>query len=910
LKHKSLTATMVVLAVGIAFSVRGDSTALSISNGTVSVTGPSSTTLSFPISRGGDISYDAFVQYQSLDGSAVAGVDYTAASGSIVIPAGATSATIPVTVAGSNSNHPDKTFQMQLLGGGGAARTFTPSFAIQQTFGTGAGPQSVTEVDINGDGKPDLIVANSQDGTVSVLLNTTAPGAITPSFAAQQTFATGGEPVSVTVADVNGDGKPDLIVGNAGSTTVSVLLNTTAPGATTPSFSAQTIFAVGSSPSSVAAADINGDGKPDLIATNQNDNTVSVLLNTTAPGATTPSFAPQQAFAVGSFPNSIAAADVNGDGRPDLIVANYLDSTVSVLLNTTAPGATTPSFATQQTFATGSLPFSVTATDVNGDGRPDVIVANQNDNTVSVLLNTTAPGATTPSFATQQTFATGFVPLSVTATDVNGDGKPDLIVANGVDDTESVLLNTTAPGATIPSFATQHTFATGFGPFSVTATDVNGDGRPDVIVANFSDNTVSVLLNATPAPTTTFDGNSFATQQKFATGDGPFSVTTADVNGDGKPDLIVAIGGDNTVSVMLNTTAPGAITPSFATQQTFATGGGPFSVTTADLNGDGRPDLIVANEGDVHVSVLLNTTAPGAITPSFASQKTFATGRDPGSVTALDVNGDGRPDLIVANGPDNTVSVLLNTTAPGATTPSFATQQTFATGFNPSSVTAADINGDGRPDLIVANSQDTVVSVLLNTTAPGAGTASFATKQPFVTGNEPSSVTVADVNGDGLSDLIVAHNGAADNVAVLLNTTTPGATIPSFASQKTFATGTSPGSGSIVPGSVTTLDVNGDGRPDLIVADFGDNTLSVLLNTTAPGAATPSFATQQVFATGFFPTSVTAADLNGDGRPDLIVSSEDNTVSVLLNRLYSATISGSPATGTIHYRMPTLTPGP
>ncbi len=78
-----------------------------------------------------------------------------------------------------------------------------------------------------------------------------------------------------------------------------------------------------------------------------------------------------------------------------------------MLLNTTAPGATTPSFATQQTFATGSAPRSVTATDVNGDGKPDLIVANFGDNTVSVLLNTTAPGATTPSFATQQTFATG-----------------------------------------------------------------------------------------------------------------------------------------------------------------------------------------------------------------------------------------------------------------------------------------------------------------------------------------------------------------------------------------------------------------------------------------------------------------------------------------------------------------------
>ncbi len=285
----------------------------------------------------------------------------------------------------------------------------------------------------------------------------------------------------------------------------------------------------------------------------------------------------------------------------------------------------------------------MTAADVNGDGKPDLIVANFGDNTVSVLLNTTAPGATTSSFATQQTFAAGNDPISVTAADVNGDGKPDLIVANEAG-AVSVLLNTTAPGAATPSFATRQTFAVGGEPVSVTAADVNGDGKPDLIVAN-EVGAVSVLLNTTPAPTTTFDANSFATQQTFATGSEPFSVTAADVNGDGQPDLIVANYNSNTVAVLLNTTAPGAATPSFATQQTFATGGEPISVTAADINGDGKPDLIVANYGSNGagntVSVLLNTTAPGATTPSFASQQTFTTGSSPISVTVADVNGDG-----------------------------------------------------------------------------------------------------------------------------------------------------------------------------------------------------------------------------------------------------------------------------
>jgi len=709
----STRAPLLALGLCISAAALADPTTITIADGS-QYAGNTPRPLIFPLARSGDLGYDVALSFHTIDGSAFAGTDYTAALGTLIVPAGSASASLPVTIAQYYGSSSDLTFQLNLDAATGIGPA--PSFAAQQSFATGVDPSSVAEADVNNDGKPDVIVVNFFDNTVSVLLNTTPPGAGTPSYADQQTFPAGAYPNSVTTADVNGDGKSDLIVAGGGNA-VSVLLDTTAPGATTPSFAAQQTFATGSTANpatSVIATDVNGDGKPDLIVAN--DSGVSVLLNTTAPGATTANFAAQQTFATGYSPQGVTAADVNGDGKPDLIVANYFGD-VSVLLNITAPGAPAPSFSAQQTFPAGPPGNGgfVVASDLNGDGKPDLIVTHPSDSTLSVLLNTTTPGAATPSFATRKTFATGSNPTCVTAGDVNGDGKPDLIVVGSSSYTISALINITVPGAATPNFAAQQSFGTANSSTSVTSADVNGDGKPDLIVATFGsiDNTVSVLLNTTPPPTATLN---FANAQQFSTGHA-HTVVTADFNGDGKADLVSANSQDNSVSVLLNATAPGATAPSFQPQQTFAVGAADYSPAVGDFNGDGKPDIVVGNTSDNTISVLLNTTAPGATTPSFASQTTFAVGSFPISVAVADFNGDGLPDVVTANDSSNTVSVLFDTTAPGAAVPTFTAQQTFATGSGPNAVATADLNGDGKPDLIVANYNSATVSVLLNTAA-------------------------------------------------------------------------------------------------------------------------------------------------------------------------------------------------
>ncbi len=857
----------------------------------------------FVVTRSGDLTPEVLVDYATQDGSgpngAHAGIDYMATSGTLDFAPYQITATIAVTIIGNNVFQADKTFTVSL-----SHPVPGVTFAPQQTFTTGLKSRSVVVGDFNGDGKPDLVTANEVSDTVSVLLNTTPMGATIPSFAPQQTFTTGRYPTSVASGDFNGDGKPDLAVVNDG--TVSVLLNTTSGGATSASFTPQQTFAIGAAPVSVAVGDFNGDGKPDLTTANEVSDTVSVLLNTTLSGATIPSFAPQRTFAAGAYPFSVAVGDINGDGKPDIAVANvgffsFNSGTVSVLLNTTPAGATTPSFAPQQTFNTGRYSTAVAVGDFNGDGKPDLAVINSRYAAVSVLLNTTPVGATVPSFTPQGFFNTGNSPLSAAVGDFNGDGKPDIAIADSVYSrgAVSVLLNTTPVGATTLSFTPkQNFFENGSSPSSVAVGDFNGDGKPDVAVANYGSNTAAVLLNESPPITLT---PSFALQQTFATGRDPDSVAVGDFNGDGKPDLAVAneypfSHSDGTLSVLLNTTPAGATTPSFAPQQTFATGRYPTSVRVADLNGDGKLDLVVADYENGAVSVLLNRTPTGATTPSFAPQQTFPTGGHPNAVAVGGFNDDGKPDLAIANElPNSTVSVLLNTTPTGATIPSFAPRQTFATGPIAYSVTVGDFNGDGKPDLVVTNDygsfRNGTVSVLLNTTPAGATTPSFAPQQTFATGSRPFAAVLGDFNGDGKPDLAVA-NYKSNTVSALLNTTPAGATIPSFAPQQTFATGSE-------PFSVAVGDFTGDGKPDLAVTNTAFGTVSVLLNTTVRGATIPSFAPPQTFFTGRGPISMAEGDFNGDSQPDLAIANFSvNTVSVLINS-FPITLNGDLATGTI-----------
>ena len=686
-------------------------------------------------------------------------------------------------------------------------------------------------------------------------------------FQHQVTYAVGSNPYDLVAGDFTGHGRIDLAVANYDDNDVSVLL-----GKGDGTFQPQVTYAVGSEPYALVAGDFTGDGRTDLAVANYFDWDVSILL-----GNGDGTFQDQMTYRVGHWPEAIVAGDFNGDGRTDLAIANYgyerrVDPAGQRRRHLPGPGDCT---------AVGTIPPAIVAGDFTGDGRTDLAVANYGSNDVSMLL-----GNGDGTFQDQVLNAVGGSPPAIVAGDFNGDGRTDLAVANSGGNDVSVLL-----GNGDGTFQNQVTYAVGSDPYAIVAGDFNGDGRTDLAVANSGGNNVSVLLG-------NGDGT-FQNQVTYAVGSDPYAIVAGDFNGDGRTDLAVANYGSNDVSILL-----GNSDGTFQPQVTYAVGSEPGAIVAGHFTSYGRTDLAVANYGSNDVSVLL-----GNGNGTFQKQVTYPVGSSPSAIVAGDFTGHGPTDLAVARGsfdadgdiiPGTVLSVLL-----GNGDGTFQHQVTYAVGSNPYDLVAGDFNGDRRTDLAVANYYDKKVSILL-----GNGDGTFQNQVTYAVGTDPIALVTGDFTGHGHTDLAVANYGSND-VSILLGN-----------GDGTFA---DPGQFATTPRATPLVaDVNGDGTDDVLVVNGAGNILYRQGIPGQPGTfeppvtvnpGTPSrdiawvpdtnqgpvlasvdghdnaislyayrdggFVKVGSLATRFLPAQIIAADLNGDGRTDLVVrNAGDGTLSV------------------------------
>ncbi len=348
----------------------------------------------------------------------------------VSVPAGATYAPITVTVNGLTAFAPAP-FLPTFVGGAslGSASLGTPAI-----IGAGNGPGLLLVGDLDGDGKPDLVVVNSGDGTVGIYRNLSTNGTLaSASFAPPMMLTVTGGANSVgraVLADLAGDGRLDILVGGYNTSHISIFQNFSSPGTlNTNSFGPEVDIPAGNTPSAIAVADLDGDGQPDLVTANQQDNDVSVLKNIGSGGTINSNwFAAPVNFATGPAPWVVFVADLDGDGKPDVVTANQSDPNhkVSLLHNLGTGAITTNLFAPAVDLVGADTAETMTVGDIDGDGKLDLVVGSYTGNTIAIYQNTSVPGKPgyLNSFAAPVVFNPGARVHTVALGDLDGDGKP------------------------------------------------------------------------------------------------------------------------------------------------------------------------------------------------------------------------------------------------------------------------------------------------------------------------------------------------------------------------------------------------------------------------------------------------------------------------------------------------------
>ncbi len=696
-------------------------------------------------------------------------------------------------------------------------QTALATFAGRHDYFSSA-TSAVAMGDLNGDGIPDVVLGNGNEGAEVQFGN--GDGTFRPG----PNYSPGFGMFSIVLIDLNGDGKLDLIMAAYQPLYVSMSGLAVAFGNGDGTFSSSEIIPAGTDRSAytLVTGDFNNDGILDAALLGEDGVWMYLGTGNGAFGPPTLTAVPSPVYSASSF----AAADFNQDGRLDVIVG-LVDGSYEVLLGNGDGGFETPT-----TFPGPREPLGMVVADFNGDGVPDVAMAalhtpadvevflGNGDGTFRQSTAIILPGQ-------------GFL----VAGDLNGDGKIDLVSSLGYvafgkgNGRFDPAVYDPLPGDRDD---------TGLESNRLALADLRGSGRLDIVSVSFLD-TLSVLLNQ--------GHGKFLDLTSVAVAGIPNCPVVADFNSDGIPDLAVVVGGS--VSMYPGT---GKASPLFGTPLTMASPNATCLVT-GDLNKDGKPDLVVLGSAAApNLSNLTTYLGNGDGTFAQASSVNFSVAL--GAAVLADFNHDGKLDIAFS----------ANLIAFGNGDGTFQTAKTLTTALHApdlfGNLAVADFNGDGLPDIATADTFNEKTFVLLN---QGHGTFQMST---FYVTVIPTEVVATDINGDGVPDLVI--NGTGGNIGLYFG-----------AGDGTFPTNSLLKAPLSFGGSMIVTDLNGDHKPDIGLVDE-----SSFLVFTGNGDGT--FVVPETFyGVGPSPGGVAAGAFHGQNRfagtPDVVVTDSSGALELLLN---------------------------